>query len=134
MPYSYMLLCLLLFIRGRLSLSMSICVSCFRFLLTFPLTSGPIFVIVPMVKRVMLFFMNSSAVGLSFRLPLPLCWPKYSSSGSCENLSLSKNLTPGSLRSFLSISTNEYTVKGEGIKIDFLDEGHHNTMTSKVCT
>lgn len=60
-------------------------------------------------RRACVFLQNCCALGFSPVLPRCLWHPKKFSSGSCESLSLKKNVTPGILKIKLTISTNDLT-------------------------
>ena len=61
--------------------------------------------------------MTWSTLGFSLAAPLCLCFPKYFSSGSWQKCSLRMNLTPGTLKRYCTISTNECTISGKKSQI-----------------
>ncbi len=104
--HQFFFLFLLLFGRGVSSINISFSRLLFR---QFPLTGSS--ATEPCNLNVTVLSKNCFTVGLSFFPPHERCFPKNASTGSWQNRSLSRDLTPSSLRRYCAISTNECTAK-----------------------
>lgn len=86
----------------------------------------------PITLIACVFFINSATLWLSLTLPRCLWHPKNFSKGSWQSRWLKKELTPGTVKKYLMISTNNLPENNN--KQITTESTRNNTLTSHFCT